>query len=170
MLTLSRAAVQVAFRWAGDANISMAIELPAGGEHTRMVPKVTDIQVAGVARVSLTPLVPEIPGFGAAVISLRRAPLLARRPVRNGEDAYALPAPVLCLPVPATGAGLVSFWRAKRVTALCRTLCIHSELEHGASPRCASGKRVTCPMPCALTPYFNPYFDNQPLHGAGSRR
>ena len=62
---------QVAFRWAGDANIAIAIELPAGGEHTRMVPKVNDVQVAGVARVSLTPLVTEIPGFGAAIISLR---------------------------------------------------------------------------------------------------
>ena len=62
---------QVAFRWAGDANIAIAIELPAGGEHTRMVPKVTDLQVAGVARVILDPLVPVIPGFGAAIISLR---------------------------------------------------------------------------------------------------
>ena len=61
----------MAFRWAGDANIAIAIELPAGGEHTRMVPKVKDVQVAGVARVSFTPLVPEIPGFGAVVVSLR---------------------------------------------------------------------------------------------------
>ena len=64
-------AVQMAFRWAGDANIAIAIELPAGGEHTRMVPKVTDLQVAGVARVILSPLVPVIPGFGAAVVALR---------------------------------------------------------------------------------------------------
>ena len=63
----------MAFRWAGDANIALAIELPAGGDNTRMVPKVNDIQVAGVARVSLTPLVTEIPGFGAAIISLRCA-------------------------------------------------------------------------------------------------
>ncbi len=65
----------MAFRWAGDANIAIAIELPAGGEHTRLVPKVTDLQVAGVARVILSPLVPVIPGFGAAVIALRFAPL-----------------------------------------------------------------------------------------------
>ena len=64
-------AMQVAFRWAGDANIGIAIELPAGGEHTRMVPKVTDLQVAGVARVILSPLVPVIPGFGAAIVALR---------------------------------------------------------------------------------------------------
>ena len=67
-------ALQVAFRWSGDANIAIAIELPAGGEHTRMVPKVTDLQVAGVARVILSPLVPIIPGFGAAVIALRCHP------------------------------------------------------------------------------------------------
>ena len=63
--------MQVAFRWAGDANIGIAIELPAGGEHTRMVPKVTDLQVAGIARVILSPLVPVIPGFGAAIVALR---------------------------------------------------------------------------------------------------
>lgn len=65
----------MAFRWAGDANIAIAIELPAGGEHTRLVPKVTDLQVAGVARVMLDPLVPIIPGFGAAVVALRCGPL-----------------------------------------------------------------------------------------------
>ena len=63
--------MQVAFRWAGDANIGIAIELPAGGEHTHMVPKVTDLQVAGIARVILSPLVPVIPGFGAAIVALR---------------------------------------------------------------------------------------------------
>ncbi|CAL5218486.1 g172 [Coccomyxa viridis] len=68
--------MEVAFRWAGDANIAIAIELPAGGEHTRMVPKVTDLQVAGVARVILDPLVPVIPGFGAAIIALRKPPLM----------------------------------------------------------------------------------------------
>lgn len=72
--------MQVSFRWAGDANIAIAIELPAGGEHTRMVPKVTDLQVAGVARVILGPLVPVIPGFGAAVIALRSPPPLIYPP------------------------------------------------------------------------------------------
>jgi hypothetical protein len=62
---------QVAFRWAGEANISIAIDLPVGGEATRMVPKVTDLRVSGVARVLLSPLVNEIPGFGAAVVALR---------------------------------------------------------------------------------------------------
>ena len=63
--------VQVALRWAGDANIAIAIELPAGGEATRMVPKISDLHIQAVGRVLLAPLVGEIPGFGAAVISLR---------------------------------------------------------------------------------------------------
>ena len=44
--------------------------------------QVTDLQVAGVARVVLDPLVPVIPGFGAAVIALRCAHGLIRRPSR----------------------------------------------------------------------------------------
>lgn len=63
--------VQVALRWAGDANIAIAIELPAGGEATRMVPKISDLHIQAVGRVMLAPLVGEIPGFGAAVIALR---------------------------------------------------------------------------------------------------
>ncbi len=58
-------------RWAGDANIAIAIELPAGGEATRIVPKISDLHIQAVARVMLAPLVGEIPGFGAAVIALR---------------------------------------------------------------------------------------------------
>ena len=68
--------LEVAFRWAGEANIAIAIDLPAGGDYTRMVPKVTDLRVAGVARVLLSPLVPEIPGFGAASVALRKPPLI----------------------------------------------------------------------------------------------
>ncbi len=80
----------MAFRWAGDANIAIAIELPAGGEQTRLVPKVTDLQVAGVARVILSPLVPVIPGFGAAVIALRCSIALhAQRKLLEGHFAGA---------------------------------------------------------------------------------
>ena len=68
--------LEVAFRWAGEANIAIAIDLPAGGDLTRMVPKVTDLRVAGVARVRLSPLVDAIPGFGAALVALRRPPLI----------------------------------------------------------------------------------------------
>lgn len=35
--------------------------------------QITDLQIAGTARVTLDPLVPVIPGFGAAVIALRCA-------------------------------------------------------------------------------------------------
>ena len=63
--------LQVSLRWAGDANIALAIELPAGGDATRMVPKVSNLHVSAVGRILLAPLLPEIPGFGAAVISLK---------------------------------------------------------------------------------------------------
>ena len=39
-----------------------------------MVPKVSDLHVNAIGRVLLAPLVGEIPGFGAAVISLRYTP------------------------------------------------------------------------------------------------
>ncbi|PSC74351.1 synaptotagmin-5-like [Micractinium conductrix] len=68
--------IEVDYRWAGDANIFLAIELAAGGKATRMVPKVSDLAVSGTLRVILKPLVPEIPGFGAAVVSLRKPPLI----------------------------------------------------------------------------------------------
>lgn len=35
-----RVQMDIDFRWAGDANIFLAVELPAGGGLTRMVPKV----------------------------------------------------------------------------------------------------------------------------------
>lgn len=68
--------IDVDFRWAGDADIFLAIELPAGGSATRMVPKVSDMAVSGTMRVILTPLLPEIPGFGAAVVSLMKPPIV----------------------------------------------------------------------------------------------
>lgn len=66
--------IEVGFRWSGDASIFLAIELVAGGSATRMVPKVTDLAVSGQAKISLAPLLPEIPGFGAATVSLMRPP------------------------------------------------------------------------------------------------
>ena len=49
---------------------------PNSKKNIRMVPKVTDLRVAGVARVLLSPLVKEIPGFGAASVALRKPPLI----------------------------------------------------------------------------------------------
>ena len=69
--SLSHTRLQVALRWAGDANIAIAVELPAGGEATRMVPKVSDVRINAIARITLAPLVGDMPGFGAAVVSLR---------------------------------------------------------------------------------------------------
>ena len=63
--------LQMSFRLAGNSNIEIAIEMGAGG--TRLVPKVTDLHVSGTARVILSPLLPEIPGFGAMVFSLKCA-------------------------------------------------------------------------------------------------
>lgn len=65
---------EVSFRWSGDANIHLAIDLQGGGVITRMVPKVTDLAVSGCARILLSPLVPEIPGFAAATVALMRPP------------------------------------------------------------------------------------------------
>jgi hypothetical protein len=65
---------EISFRWSGDANIHLAIELQGGGAITRMVPKVTDLAVSGCARILLSPLVPEIPGFSAATVALMRPP------------------------------------------------------------------------------------------------
>lgn len=68
--------IRMGFRWSGDASIYLAIELMAGGTATRMVPKVSDLAVSGVLRVSLSPLVPEIPGFGAVTVALMQPPLV----------------------------------------------------------------------------------------------
>ena len=59
----------MAFRLNGNSNIEIAVELVGGA--ARVVPKVTDLHVSGVARVILSPLLPEIPGFGAMVFSLK---------------------------------------------------------------------------------------------------
>lgn len=66
--------IDVSFRWAGDANIVLGIELL--GEGTRMAPKVSDLAVSGEARIILRPLLNEIPGFGAATVSLLRQPVV----------------------------------------------------------------------------------------------
>lgn len=61
--------MQMSFRLTGNSNIEIAVELAGGA--ARVVPKVTDLHVSGVARIILSPLLPEIPGFGAMVFSLK---------------------------------------------------------------------------------------------------
>jgi hypothetical protein len=68
--------IETDFRWSGDMSIHLAIETLAGGSATRMVPKVSDVAVSGTARVILMPLLPEIPGFGAATVSLMKPPVV----------------------------------------------------------------------------------------------
>lgn len=71
---LQRVALEFDFRWAGDANIVMGIELPAGGSFTRMAPKVSNLAVAGTIQIVLSPLREGIPPFGAALVSFLAPP------------------------------------------------------------------------------------------------
>jgi Ca2+-dependent lipid-binding protein len=68
--------IEIDFRWASDASIFLAIELPAGGSATRMVPKISNLAVSGTIRIILKPLLPVIPGFGAVTISLMKQPIV----------------------------------------------------------------------------------------------
>lgn len=68
--------MEVQVRWCGDANITIGVDLPAGGDATRMCPKVSDISFVGHARVALYPLVDTIPCFGAAMVSLKSPPIV----------------------------------------------------------------------------------------------
>lgn len=76
---------KVDFRWSGDANIVMGIDLPVGGTLTRLAPKVSDLAVSGTARVVLRPLLDTIPGFGAALVSLRKPPIVRWAAYRRGR-------------------------------------------------------------------------------------
>jgi hypothetical protein len=44
------------------------------GPHSRLVPRVSNSTVKGTLRLSLTPLVPVVPGFGALLVSLTHTP------------------------------------------------------------------------------------------------
>lgn len=66
-------------RWSGDANITLAIDLPAGGEFTRLTPKVTDIVFVATLKVIMKPLVDEIPGFAGVAIALKSPPTIKYR-------------------------------------------------------------------------------------------
>lgn len=66
-------------RWCGDANIVLGIDLPAGGEYTRLNPKVKDIVFVATIKVILKPLVDKIPGFAAAAVALKAPPIIKYR-------------------------------------------------------------------------------------------
>eukprot|EP01026_Neomeris_dumetosa_P041862 TRINITY_DN3476_c0_g1_i4.p1 TRINITY_DN3476_c0_g1~~TRINITY_DN3476_c0_g1_i4.p1 ORF type:complete len:510 (+),score=48.64 TRINITY_DN3476_c0_g1_i4:335-1864(+) len=60
------------FRWAGEANIALAIETPAGS----MTPKIAKLVFHGQLRILLKPLLSEIPCFGAVVVSMTKPPVI----------------------------------------------------------------------------------------------
>lgn len=66
--------LEVDVRWCGDANISLGIDLPIGGEYTRVTPKVKDIVFVATLKIMLKPLVEQIPGFAAAAVALKSPP------------------------------------------------------------------------------------------------
>ncbi|KDD73782.1 hypothetical protein H632_c1841p0, partial [Helicosporidium sp. ATCC 50920] len=68
--------LEVDFRWAGDANIVLGIEVPVGGKHTRLAPKVSDLAVSGRLMLVLTPLRDGIPPFGAALVAFTAPPIV----------------------------------------------------------------------------------------------
>jgi hypothetical protein len=47
---------------------------PPPRPYTRLVPKVSNLSAQGTLRLGLTRLVPELPGFGALLISFARVP------------------------------------------------------------------------------------------------
>ncbi|KAF8057744.1 SYT2 [Scenedesmus sp. PABB004] len=71
--------LEVDVRWSGDANISLGIDLPLGGEFTRLTPKVKDIVFVATLKVILKPLVEAIPGFAAAAVALKTVPIIKYR-------------------------------------------------------------------------------------------
>lgn len=68
--------MEVDVRWQGDANIILGVDLPAGGEATRLCPKLTDLVFVATLRIQLKPLVQKIPGFAAVVVSLKKMPII----------------------------------------------------------------------------------------------
>jgi len=75
-----RVVMEVAFRWRGDANIQLFIQLHGlsqlAGEATSMVVKFTKLQLSGCLRVVLYPLVDQVPGFGAITAALTQSPII----------------------------------------------------------------------------------------------
>jgi Ca2+-dependent lipid-binding protein len=69
-----RIEMEVDFRWVGEPNISFFVELAMAGPYTRMVPKVSHLTARGTMRLGLTRLVPQLPGFGALMVSMARTP------------------------------------------------------------------------------------------------
>jgi len=75
-----RLVMEIVFRWQGDANIGLFIALQGlnqlGGDATKMVVKLTKLQLSGTLRITLSPLVDKIPGFGAITAALTKSPII----------------------------------------------------------------------------------------------
>lgn len=75
-----RLVMEIVFRWQGDANIGLYIALQGlnqlGGDATKMVVKLTKLQLSGTLRITLSPLVDKIPGFGAITAALTKSPII----------------------------------------------------------------------------------------------
>lgn len=67
--------LEVAFRWAGEANIALAIEpIVSLGNLLRMVPKVSNLRVSGAVRIMMKPIVDDVPVVAAMVVALKAPP------------------------------------------------------------------------------------------------
>jgi len=71
--------MEVDVRWSGDANISLAIDLPLPGNLVRVHPKVKDIVFVATIKILLKPMVEAIPGFAAAAVALKSEPIIKYR-------------------------------------------------------------------------------------------
>eukprot|EP00200_Dunaliella_tertiolecta_P001773 CAMPEP_0202346946 /NCGR_PEP_ID=MMETSP1126-20121109/5518_1 /ASSEMBLY_ACC=CAM_ASM_000457 /TAXON_ID=3047 /ORGANISM="Dunaliella tertiolecta, Strain CCMP1320" /LENGTH=747 /DNA_ID=CAMNT_0048938425 /DNA_START=160 /DNA_END=2400 /DNA_ORIENTATION=+ len=66
--------MEVEMRWCGQANIALAIDFEPPVPFTKICPAVEDITFSGALRIVLQPLVDDIPGFGAAMVTFRKPP------------------------------------------------------------------------------------------------
>jgi hypothetical protein len=129
--------LQVDYRWAGDANIFLAIELPAGGQATRMVPKVSNLAVRwgpGLGAEGRT----RVSGCAARRVGLGRGPKPTGRRARlravGPAIATGMPLPHTNPPAALLAAARCAF-RSSRWFRSCRAL---------ARPWCRCARRPSC--------------------------
>ncbi|GIL55458.1 hypothetical protein Vafri_11001 [Volvox africanus] len=88
--------LELAVKWCGDPNITLAIEIPGG---QKLCPRVMDISFVAQVRVMLHPLVPRIPGFVAMMATVPKPPLIKYRldfgKAMGGSMAPAAVTPVI---------------------------------------------------------------------------
>jgi len=67
--------LEVGFRWAGEANIALAIEpIVSLGSVLRMVPKVSNLRMSGVWRIVMKPLIDDVPVVAGMVVAMKAPP------------------------------------------------------------------------------------------------